>query len=412
MKILIINVVCGIRSTGRICTDLAQILEKQGHTVKIAYGREMVPIEYKKYAVRIGSDISVSMDALLSRVFDNAGFNNIRQTRKFLEWVREYDPDVIHLNNIHGYYINVKYLFTFLKEYGKQPGKRIIWTLHDCWAFTGHSALCDGSECMRWQEGCYKCPQMKEYPRAFIDRSAKNWNNKRNIFQGVSNLTIITPSHWLKEWVKKSYLREYPVTVIPNGIDLSVFYPRSEEQTEQLKKKYNLQKKKVLLAVATTWTTLKGFNDYIQLSKMLDDNYRIVMIGGKSKRQKAELSELFVNLGKRIIDLDRTGNQEEMVLWYNISEALVNLTYCDTYPTVNVEAVACGTPVITYRTGGIPYCMLGYGKVIAKGDINAVYDCIINNTESSNIKDKHQVTAIDLMDKDRALCKYVELIQN
>ena len=167
-----------------------------------------------------------------------------------------------------------------------------------------------------------------------------------------------------------------------------------------------------MLAVATTWTTLKGFNDYIQLSKMLDDNYRIVMIGGKSKRQKAELSELFVNLGKRIIDLDRTGNQEEMVLWYNISEALVNLTYCDTYPTVNVEAVACGTPVITYRTGGSPESMLGYGKVIEKGDINAVYDCIINNTESSNIKDKHQVTAIDLMDKDRALCKYVELIQN
>lgn len=160
MKVLMINVVCGIRSTGRICTDLAKELEKQGHEVKIAYGREMVPEQFQKYAVKIGTDIDIKLHGIKARLLDGMGFGSKNVTKKFIQWVEVYDPDVIHLHNIHGYYINIEILFQYLKK----CGKKIIWTLHDCWAFTGHSAYCDVVQCDRWIEGCYDCPQMREYP--------------------------------------------------------------------------------------------------------------------------------------------------------------------------------------------------------------------------------------------------------
>lgn len=171
MKILMINVVCGIRSTGRICTDLAMALESKGHDVKIAYGREKVPEQFQKYAVRIGSDLSVSLHGVQARLADSAGFGSEKATKRFIEWVREYSPDVIHLHNIHGYYINIEILFEYLKE----CGKKVIWTLHDCWPFTGHSAYCDAISCERWITGCYDCPQSKAYPKSLVDKSNLNW---------------------------------------------------------------------------------------------------------------------------------------------------------------------------------------------------------------------------------------------
>lgn len=184
MKVLMINVVCGIRSTGRICTDIADALTAQGHEVKIAYGRETVPEKYQKYAVKIGSDFGVKLHGLRARLFDGAGFGSKSDTKKFIEWVKEFDPDVIHLHNIHGYYINIEVLFDCLRT----CGKKIIWTLHDCWAFTGHSALCDAVQCTKWKKGCKKCPQIKEYPKSYIDRSKKNWIKKELCFQKFRGL--------------------------------------------------------------------------------------------------------------------------------------------------------------------------------------------------------------------------------
>lgn len=407
-----INVVCGIRSTGRICTDLAEELEQQGHEVKIAYGRESVPDQYQKYAVRIGTDASVRIDALKARLFDNAGFNSRRQTEKFIKWVREYDPDIIHLHNLHGYYINLEVLFRYLRnEFSQNPKHRILWTLHDCWAFTGHSALCDGAgmqcvirdkkrfpfnhsddqsaiaaeksmpgneenkstareygSCTRWINGCHDCPQRHEYPKAFIDRSSRNWRRKKELLQGIPNLTIVTPSHWLEGWVKESFLKEYTTKVIPNGIDSSVFHPADPEDLRKFRNEKGLSDKRVYLAAATTWTELKGFKDYIQLAGMLDDGSRIVMIGGKSDRQRKALKET----SGRIIDIDRTSSTAEMALWYNLADAFINLTYCDTYPTVNVEAAACGTPVITYDTGGCREAMRGFGLAADRGELQQV----------------------------------------
>lgn len=391
MKILMINVVCGIRSTGRICTDLAGKLEKEGHTVKIAYGREFLPPEYARYSYRIASDYEVRLDALKSRFFDNAGLNNVRATKRFIKWIREYDPDVIHMHNIHGYYLNVGILFDYLKT----CNKRIIWTMHDCWPFTGHSALCDGIGCEKWTSGCFACPQISEYPKAFVDRSSRNWALKRKIFSGVQGLTVVTPSGWLADKVRKSFLSEYNVKVIPNGINTEIFYHKDSD----LRARYGIEGKKVLLSAATTWNNLKGYQDFMKLSAMLGPEYVIVLVGVSDK----QLHELPDN----IIGIRRTADQEEMAKWYSTADLYINLTYCDTYPTVNVESVACGTPVITYRTGGSVESMFDFGKVVPKGDILEVLNAI---TGYNYDPDDHVAVPSQKLDNNYYLDKYLELI--
>ena len=229
MKILMINSVCGIRSTGRICTDLATALEAEGHEVKIAYGRETVPAEFQKYAVRIGSKLDNYIHGMEARLFDASGFGSRRATREFIQWAKKFDPDVIHLHNLHGYYLNLPILFDYLKH----CGKRIIWTLHDCWAFTGHSAYCDAIGCERWKTGCHDCPNKAEYPKSIVDFSKRNWRVKMRLFTGIPNMTIVSPSNWLAGLVKESFLSEYPVQVIHNGIDTAKFHPTENDFRER-----------------------------------------------------------------------------------------------------------------------------------------------------------------------------------
>lgn len=354
-----INVVCGIKSTGRICTDLADGLAKQGHKVKIAYGREVVPKQYKKYAIRIGNDMDVDIHAGLARITDSSGFHSKFYTKQFIKWVKNFDPDVIHLHNIHGYYINVEMLF----EYLRACGKRIIWTLHDCWSFTGHSVFCDAIDCRKWQTGCKHCPQKLEYPRSFLDRSARNWKKKSKIFTNIPNLLIVTPSHWLAGLVKKSYLKNYTVTTIYNGIDTSCFYPLEND----FRKYYHLEDKFIILAVASTWNEKKGFNDYVKLAGMLDERYKIIMVG-LTKRQIKDLPDL-------MFGLERTASTKELAAMYSASDVFLNLTYVDTYPTVNLEAAACGGKVVTYKTGGSPEGVEDV-IVVEKGNLNAVLDVL------------------------------------
>ena len=211
MRVLMINSVCGIGSTGRICTDIAQELEKQGHEVKIAYGRDsFVPEQFKKYAVRIGTDFDVRMHGIKARLFDASGFGSKKATEKFIDWIRKYDPDVIHLHNIHGYYINVEILFNYLKR----CNKKIIWTLHDCWAFTGHCSHYTYEHCEKWKTQCKKCEHIDTYPKSFVDNSFKNFYSKKNLFTKIQDLTIVTPSEWLKKQVECSFLKEYKVQVM------------------------------------------------------------------------------------------------------------------------------------------------------------------------------------------------------
>ena len=385
MKILQINSVCGIRSTGRICTDIADILAQNGHDCKIAYGRETVPEKYKKYAVRIGSDLSVKIDALKSRIFDNAGFNSKSATKKFIKWVEEYDPDVIHLHNIHGYYINVEILFDYLKR----SNKPVIWTLHDCWSFTGHCSHFDFAGCDKWKNlSCSNCPEKKSYPASlFCDNSSKNIVKKKKCFTGLNNFTIVTPSNWLADQVKLSYLKDYPIKVIYNGIDLNVFKPTPSD----FRKKYGLEDKKIILGVASTWTERKGYNDFLKLSEILDDSFKIVLVGVSPKQLKT--------LPANILGITRTENVKQLAEIYTAADVFLNLTYEDTYPTVNLEAQACGSPVITYNTGGSAESV-PIENVLVKGSTSSLL---------STLKAYSTFDFSDSLDKLAQYCLYVDL---
>lgn len=357
MKFLFINVVSGIKSTGRICSDLADKLIEQGHDVRIAYGRGEVPIEYKDISYKIGSDLDVYTHVFKSRIFDASGFGSKFVTLRFIDRIKDYNPDVIHLHNIHGYYINIKVLFDYLKI----SGKKIIWTLHDCWSFTGHTAYCDSINCTRWVEGCYNCPLLKEYPKSYIDRSNQNWNKKKNIFINTPNLTIVTPSLWLKKMVKKSYLKDYRTIVINNGINTNIF----KKSDSEFRKKYELENEIILLGVATAWDKNKGLLDYYELADKLDNNFKIVLVGLSEEQSD--------NLPPNIIGIKKTDTARELAKIYSEADLLLNLSYCENYPTVNIESMACGTPVLTYKTGGSPEIIEKYGGIIVdKFDIDGV----------------------------------------
>ena len=221
MKVLQINSVCGVGSTGRIAADIHRVLKQNGHESKIAYGRGEAKGVSSDDTIKIGTDRDIYAHVIQSRLTDRTGFYSKSATKKLIRSIEEYNPDVIHLHNIHGYYINIKLLFDYLKK----AGKPVVWTLHDCWAFTGHCAYFDYCGCEKWKTGCEKCPQLSQYPKSFADSSKRNYLDKKQIFNGINNMTIVTPSKWLEKLVKQSYLGNYNTQVIYNGIDLTVFKP-------------------------------------------------------------------------------------------------------------------------------------------------------------------------------------------
>lgn len=362
MRILMINVVCGIRSTGRICTDLATELEKQGHEVRIAYGRENVPEQFQKYAVRIGNDLDVKIHGLKARVFDGAGFGSKRATRKFIEWVKEYDPDVIHLHNIHGYYINVKILFNYLRK----SNKKIIWSFYDCWPFTGHCAHFDLNNCDKWKQGCNKCEYIKDYPKSYITQSTFNYKRKKALFTGLSKMSIIVPSMWMKSIVEQSFMCEYNVQVMPNGIDTTIF---RKIESDFRKNNRITQEQCMILGVSSFWTKEKGIEYFIELEKKLSsDKYRIVVVGNLMPETK---------LTKNIIHIKSTDSIHKLCEIYSVADVFVNPTLQETQGLTTLESLACGTTVIVFNTGGAPECVNDMcGQVIEKGNVDALIDAI------------------------------------
>lgn len=339
MRILLINSVCGVKSTGRICTDLAEVAERAGHTVKIAYGRERVPKKYEKYAVRIGTDAGVKLHAGLARIFDNAGFCSKSATKKFLKWVDSYKPDLVHLHNIHGYYLHVGLLFAYLKE----KNIPVVWSLHDCWSFTGHCGHFHHAGCEKWLTGCYACAHKKEYPTTLLfDHSKRNYNRKKALFTGVRNLTLAVPSVWLAETAKRSYLGEYPVCRIPFGIDLDTFKPTESDFRER----YGLQDKKIVLGVATAWSKKKGIDDFAALAKRLNEDYKIVLVGVDK--------DTVATLPKSILCLPRTNSIKELAEIYSSADVFFNPSVEETMGLTTVEALACGTPAIVYNQTAVP----------------------------------------------------------
>ncbi len=362
MKILFINSVCGIKSTGKICVDLAEELSKFGYECKIAYGREQVPQKYLKYSVKIGNDFICKIHGINARLFDGMGFGSKYTTKKFVEWIKYFNPDIIHLHNLHGYYINIKELFDYLKDCNKP----IIWTLHDCWAFTGHCCYFDYLGCEQWKTECRRCKNRTEYPKLYgISRVKRNFKIKKYLFSELKNLTIITPSYWLANLVKKSYLKNVPIRVIQNGINVTTFSPTKSS----LREKYQLNDKFVILGVAAVWDKRKGVDYFIKLSSRLPENFTIVLIGVEKKMQNI--------FPKNILTLPRINSKEELAKWYTLSDVFVNTTLEDNYPTTNLEAQACGTPCITFATGG-SIESVPKANVVCKGDIDKLVKVIKN----------------------------------
>jgi glycosyltransferase involved in cell wall biosynthesis len=398
MKVLQINTVCGRGSTGRIATDIHKLLLEQGHESVIAYGRgEAINCNN---TIKIGNNIDFYNHALKTRLFDKHGFGSKKATEDFIDKIINYNPDIIHLHNIHGYYLNIEILFNFLKEFSKP----VVWTLHDCWAFTGHCAYFDYANCYKWETHCQKCPERKSYPKSiFIDNSYNNYEKKKKLFTGVDKLTLVTPSEWLAKLVKRSFLKEYPVKVINNGIDLSVFKPVHSNFRER----HNLTNKFIILGVANKWEKRKGFEYFIELSKLIEPDEATLLVG-LSKNQIKQLP-------KNIIGITRTNNVKELAEIYTVVDVFFNPSLEENFPTVNLESLACGTPVITFNTGGsIETIDDTTGFIVKKGDIKNTIR-IIRKIKSEG-KEKYSESCIKrankYYDKDDKFQEYIELYES
>lgn len=345
-RIFLINTVVGTGSVGRIMTGLYDVLTEHGYLCKLAYGRGEVPDGYDAY--RIGSDFDVYVHGGFSRLTDRQGFYSAHATKELIKVIENFNPDIIHLHNVHGYYLNIKILFKYLKN----SGKRVIWTLHDCWSFTGHCTHFEYVGCTKWMTECSHCEQLVEYPKSVLmDSSRKNFIQKKELFTGFENMTLVTPSHWLAARVKQSFMGQYHTVVVPTGIELDKFRPMQEERKDeniifQLKNQLNLRGKFIVLGVANPWRERKGLAQFEALAKSLSDKYAIILLG----LNDAQLNEL----PESIIGLAKTDSIDELSALYSMADVYVNLTLEDTFPTTNIEALACGTPVVTYKAGGSP----------------------------------------------------------
>lgn len=325
-------------STGTIMRNLHKELKEQGDDSYIFWGRRHETIS--DHEACCASKLGVYAHGILSRLTDRVGFYSKRDTRRLLERLEAIDPDVVHLHNIHGYYINIEMLFEWLANHRCQ----VKWTLHDCWAFTGHCSHFTYVGCERWLTGCRDCPQKKEYPKSFLaDASERNFRDKKHLFNLVPSerMEVVTPSQWLADLVSRSFLSKYPVTVKRNTIDHSVFKPTSGD----FRKRYGLEDKFIILGVASPWSARKGLGDFIVLAEDLDPERYVIVLVGLSNRQIKTLSAGIIGIG-------RTDSPEELAGIYTTADILFNPTREDNYPTVNLEAEACGTPVMTYDTGG------------------------------------------------------------
>lgn len=362
MKVFIINSMCGSGSTGRIVADTYSILKLRGNEVKIAYGLGQAINVDNEDVIKINNKVGYYCHNIMARFTDRTGLFSKRQTRYLINAIDSFGPDLVQLHNLHGYWVNYKLLF----EYLIKKNIPIVWTLHDCWSFTGHCAHFDYCGCEKWKIMCEDCEQLKEYPKCYFKGNVKkNYFLKKELYDKLTNLTIVTPSRWLANLVADSILGKHRICVINNGIDLDVFRPSKSLFREQ----NGLMDKVVLLSVANAWNERKGLNDLIDLSKQLPTNYKLVIVGLTEKQMQL--------LPDNILGIQRTSSIAELAEIYSSADVFINLTYEDTFPTVNIEALACGVPVVSYNTGGSSEIFdSSSGIVVEKGKMNEIISAI------------------------------------
>jgi Glycosyltransferase len=345
-----------VGSTGNIMRAIATTAENYNFKSFVAYPSSRTNNKVKlKNSIKIGNIVDRNIHLSRSYLSGYDGRYSVSVTRRFLKYVDKIRPDIIHLHNLHNCYINIELLF----EYIKKNNISIIWTLHDCWSFTGHCPHYKAVNCNKWQTECFECPQYKQYPASRTDKSKEMYKLKKSWFTDVEKMIIVTPSDWLKGQVKKSFLSEYQVEVINNGIDLSVFKPT----VSNFRDKNDLYDKKIILGVASPWSEKKGLNIFIKLSEMLGESYKIVLVG---------LTDIQISkLPEDILGLPKTNNQIELAEIYSAADIFLNPTYEDTFPTTNLEAMACGTPIVTFNTGGSVEVINEYtGRVVENNNLS------------------------------------------
>ena len=391
-KLFQINV-CLTASTGKIANAIGDRAMDAGWESWIGYSAHEPTAATQSHIYRIGSKPSTWEHVAETRLFDDHGLASRRATHRLVEQLRREAPDIIHLHNIHGYYLNYRILFDYLNSIDTP----IVWTLHDCWSFTGHCAHFVTAGCDRWRTGCHSCPLKHDYPKSFADRSKRNYLLKRDLFGKNQNLHIVCVSNWLASFAKESFFSGKDIRVINNGIDLNVFRPLPTVPHQRFR----------ILGVSNVWYEAKGIYDFYKLRDLLpSDEFEIVLVGLTDRQIKA--------LPSGITGIGRTKSVEELVSLYSGADVFVNPTYADSFPTVNIESLACGTPVVTYRTGGSPEIIdEKTGMVVPQGDIDSLVLAIkaMRDRADSTVRSECRARAEALFDKNSRYSEYLALYE-
>ena len=389
MKIVQINSTCGSGSIGKICKAVSQLLTANNIENYILY--TLYHSDYE-FGIKCGNAYNTKKSALKARLFGNYGFNAFSNTKKIIKEVKRISPDIVHIHNIHSHDCNFSALFDYLKL----NKIKVFYTFHDCWAFTGYCMYFDIVNCEKWKNHCYDCPQKKKFSW-FFDKSSDLQRLKKEAMTDV-NLTIVTPSEWLASLTKESFLKKYPVIVVNNGIDLSIFRYRESN----FRKKYNIEQKFVLLGVAMGWESRKGLESFIRLANDLDDSYKIVLVGTNKAIEK--------KLPNNIISINRTENQIQLAEIYSSADLFIDPTMEDNYPTTHLEAIACGTPVLTYNSGGSAEMINEKcGIVVERGCYDSLLSKIKRCKENYRFVLEDCVNEAKSYSQDIAFQKYVDL---
>ena len=393
MKVIQINSTCGIGSTGKIANAISALLDKDGINNRIIYSN--LTNGYEK-GISCSNGSYIKFQAFKSRIYGNYGFNSKLATKKMICEIEKFSPDFVILHNIHGHDCNLELLFNYFKK----SNIKLYWVFHDCWAFTGYCTHFTMDKCNKWIDNCNNCVQRKKFSW-FFDRSSELYCKKKELFSGL-NLTIITPSVWLRNLVTKSFFNNYEIKVINNGIDLNVFCPRPSD----FRKKNGILKNQfMLLGVSLGWSIQKGIDVFIELANRLDvDKYKIVLVGTDDKLDRI--------LPKNIISIHRTQNQQQLAEIYSAADLYVNPTREENFPTVNIESISCGTPVITFNTGGSPEIIdESCGKVVECDDIDGLESNIIDILNNNRYSTHACIKRASLFNKDDKFMEYIKIFK-
>lgn len=397
-RLLQINSVINSGSTGRIAEEIGQTAIAADWESYVVYGRNDRPS--KSELIKIGNNWDIKIHGLQTRLFDRHGLASKSATKDLINQIKKIQPNIIHLHNIHGYYINIEILFRYLKD----ANIPVVWTFHDCWPITGHCSHFSFVNCNKWKTKCYCCIQKTNYPSSWlIDNSKKNFDIKRDLFTSILNMTLVPVSNWLGEILKESFLQNYPIKVINNGTNTEVFKPST---SSIFRSEYHLENKFILLGVATSWGQRKGLNDYIKLSKQLDTNFQIVLVGLTRKQIE--------HLPDYIIGIQKTESMEELAEIYSAADIVLNLSYEESFGLTTVEGFACGTPGIAYNATASPELIdESTGIIVEPGNIDELANAIkqIKEKGKQSYSDACVNRANHLYKKEDRFREYIELYE-